>query len=177
MIPFPSRNIVSDAMGHPEGENRMAVRKGKGKKPSDKRKRRSRRATRDSATWEEHNERVRYAVVVGTERFLRENKERIERSSGESVARNSYLSGMLDMLSIARGTFGFWGADQILNELERANRRFAKTDPGQSPEDVEFGEECGEALGAVPGPQTGLRPDEAVGAKVSKGLKRDPMFA
>lgn len=177
VISFRPMPIISDAFSFHEGDSRMVVRKRSGKGASPRRMGKSRRTAKGSATWEEHNERVKYAVALGTERFLREHKDKIEVSSGESVARNSYLSGMIDMLSIARGTFGFWGADQILDELERINRRSGRVEPRLHPgSGVTEGDE-GDAPGVVGAPQTGLPTVEGGAAKASKGTKRDPMFA
>lgn len=134
--------------------------------------RRSRSAARRSETWEEHALRARAAVAVSTRRFIRENREGIEGSPSEEVASNSYLAGMLDMLSMARGTFGFWGADQVLDELERYNRKHSV---------------CGGRPRALPGPpgpgEDGpcpsgepQGPQPADGGAAPKARSRDPMF-
>ncbi len=158
------------------GTHMVATKKSRGRS-SPKRKRKSKRAGKGSATWEEHNERVRYQAALSTERFLQENREKIGSSPAESIARNSYLAGMIDMLSTARGTFGFWGADQILSELERVNRRFAQVDTSPHAERGVVEEVEGDSPGAPGAPQPGPHSLGSVTAKASKGLKRDPMYA
>ena len=140
--------------------------------PARRGSRRQRSRTRRSETWEEHALRARAAVAVSTRRFIRENRQGIEESSGEEVASNSYVAGMLDMLSMARGTFGFWGADQVLDELERYNRRHSAD--GGRPRALQGPEgpcEDGPCSGGEPqGPQP------ADPGAPQKDRPRDPMF-
>lgn len=154
----------------------VATKKSRGRS-SPKRKRKSKRAAKSSATWEEHSERVRHQVALSTERFLQDNREKIGSSPAERIARNSYLAGMIDMLSTARGTFGFWGADQILSELERVNRRFAQVDLSQGTESVMAGDVDEDSPSAPGAPQPGPHSIGGVTAKGSKGQQRDPMYA
>ncbi|MEW5747585.1 MAG: hypothetical protein AB1793_02185 [Candidatus Thermoplasmatota archaeon] len=147
------------------GRSKAGVRKGKA--------RRSSRAARQSDTWEEHALRARAAVAVSTRRFIRENRQGIEESPSEEVASNSYVAGMLDMLSMARGTFGFWGADQVLDELERYNRK--RSADGGRPRAL-LGPEGPCADGPCPsGEPQGPQPADS-GAAPHKSRTRDPMF-
>jgi len=132
----------------------------------------------DSVTWEEHGERARVAIGIGTGLFLKANAERIERSSGEVAARNSYMSGMIDVLTIARNALGFWGAHQILLELERLN--MSRIPAAVGPEGPN------QRSAGPPGPGTqagsggcadgGSSPGD-IGQKETRGTRRDPMFA
>jgi hypothetical protein len=135
----------------------------------------SQRVRRQSRTWEEHSLRAKAAISLSTRRFIRENREGIDESTQEEVASNSYVAGMLDMLSIARGAFGFWGADQILDELERYNRRRSLGREGlrACPGPEGPGGDGPLPEGEPQGPQSGTGGD--VGPR--RGRARDPMFA
>jgi hypothetical protein len=131
-----------------------------------------------SASWEEHGERVRVAVAVGTSLFTRVNEGRIAKASSAEAAKSSYVSGMIDMLSVARNALGFWGADQILMELERMNgKRISGRDGKQDPLTGPAGrpEKQGSDANRVAPGQT----SSAGGARqeVAKVTVRDPMFA
>lgn len=143
------------------------------KKGAPKPRRCANQGPRASTSWEEHGERVSAAIAIGTDVFLHTNKDRIVRASSTQAAKNSYVAGMIDMLSLARGALGFCGADMILLELERLNmRRFADEEesmnvcadsPGRSLEGAQG--DIGDAL---------RRKSEPKAAKV---ITYDPMFA
>lgn len=82
------------------------------------------------------------------------------------------------MLSVARNALGFWGANQILMELERLNMKRASPEvdaewPDTRP--VERSERTTSDAGEPPGkkvpPPAGLR------QKAGKSVDRDLMFA
>jgi len=127
-----------------------------------------------SATWEEHSERVLKALSIGTGHFLRANAERIGSATSQVAAKNSYMSGMIDVLTVARNALGFCGADQILLELERLNVKRAPMEgasgpPGEMP-----------PRKGVPGTREGdigNVPPKGHRRKAVNATHRDPMFA
>jgi len=150
----------------------------KGKKSKTKPEKRQSAGPDDSVTWEEHGERVRFALAIGTGLFLKANAERIEGSSSEVAARNSYMSGMLDMLTIARNAIGFWGAHQILMELERLNRKRSPAGSGPEPSIRRPAEPRGSGGQADGGGFVEEGPSLGdTGQKATKMTRRDPMFA
>lgn len=129
-------------------------------------------------SWEEHEDRVKAAVSVATALFLQANGHNIQKASGEVAARNSYLSGMIDMLTVARHAVGFWGADQILLELERLNQKRAPDEAGTgAPAAQPAGRGHAVPEGCSVGGAGVASPAEAVGNGPAKGVRRDPMFA
>jgi hypothetical protein len=132
----------------------------------------------DSVTWEEHGERARFAIGIGTGLFLKANAERIEKSTSEVAARNSYMSGMLDMLTVARNALGFWGAHQILLELERLNMNRIPAVVGPEGPHQRSAESPGSVAQAGNGGCVDGGPSIGdVCQKETKGTRRDPMFA
>ena len=133
--------------------------------------------SKGSTSWEEHGGRVRAEVAIGTSLFMRANEERIAKASSAAAAKNSYASGMIDMLSVARSTFGFWGAEQILMELERLNRKHAppKADadgPDASP--IERSQSAEYGASRASGKE--VPPTAVARQKAAKSVDKDPMF-
>ncbi len=132
----------------------------------------------DSVTWDEHGERARFAIGIGTGLFLKANAERIEKSANEVAARNSYMSGMIDMLTIARNALGFWGAHQILLELERLNMsRIPAVVGPEGPNQRSTGPLGSGAQAGSGGCGDGGSSIGNMSQKEGKGTRRDPMFA
>jgi hypothetical protein len=68
---------------------------------------------------QEHEERVIAAIRRGANGFIKVNSEKICNASKEECAYRSYMTGMIDMLSFVRNALGYWGAEQVREELER----------------------------------------------------------
>lgn len=121
--------------------------------------------------------RAKAAVAFRTGQFVGEHEDRIREAPVEDAARNSYLSGMLDMLTVARNVLGFWGADQIITELERSNEesrdRARKILSGPDPQ----GAPRERAPPGKGGPQGAGHATGRGPGKTAKALLRDPMFA
>lgn len=128
---------------------------------------------RSSAGWEEHSERVMAAIRCSTDFFMRSNEERIAGSSSAVTAKNSYITGMIDMLTTARNTFGFWGAEQILQELERQVAKHSQEQEARVGPGVDSG---GNHSRCSAGP-VGMAGSPEAEQKVARGIRADPMFA
>src|SRR5512136_1214316 len=113
-----------------QGGEQMSTRKSRKSKPLPKPNVSTRQGPKDSVNWEEHGERVREAVAFSTDFFTRANVDNIAKASSAVAAKKSYFSGMIEMLEVARHALGFWGADQILLELERLNIKRCQSNEG-----------------------------------------------
>lgn len=68
-----------------------------------------------------HKDKALDAVEKSTDIMMATFLDKIQKASSEESARRSYVTGMTDMLTVARKALGFWGAEQIRMELERWN--------------------------------------------------------
>jgi hypothetical protein len=127
-----------------------------------------------SESWEEHAKRAQAAVAITTDLFLRANDSNIAKSTSAVAAKSSYVSGMFNTLSAARNALGFWGADQILRELERLNANCTRG--GGSSREPETSLVGGRDRNDPESVERNPLPEDS-GQKVAKGLRSDPMFA
>ncbi len=67
----------------------------------------------------QHGARIVELVGIGADGFVETNSEKISSASKEECALRGYTAGMLDMISLVREAIGFWGAEQVREEMER----------------------------------------------------------
>ncbi len=124
-----------------------------------------------------HEAMVEEAVKESMRRFVRNNKDKIRKSTKEKVASSSYCGGMVDMITLIRSALGRWAVEQLLEELEEWNRA------------QQVGNESQVRVMVEPSELGGLSPEDAkelgeqiakwIGERTSNGKKqsKDPMFA
>jgi hypothetical protein len=84
--------------------------------------------------WLTHEDKVMAAIEKRTDIWMADLIDKIRKASSEESARKSFVAGMTNMITVARNALGFWGAEQVLMELERWNST-AKPDDGDDDDD------------------------------------------
>ena len=118
------------------------------------------------------------AVEKSTDIMMATFLDKIRKASSEESARRSYVTGMTDMLTVARKALGFWGAEQVRMELERWN---AVREP-------EHGCGCGSGCAVGTGDREASERGQHTTGEVAHGVesentpekrtvRRDPMYA
>jgi len=67
---------------------------------------------------DEHGEEISTAVKESVARFIKTNRENIQRSTKEQIAVASYGGGMTDMVMLVRSALGRFAVEQLLIEIE-----------------------------------------------------------
>lgn len=67
---------------------------------------------------DEHGDEISTAVKRSVARFVKANRENIQRSTKEQIAIASYGGGMMDMVILVRSAIGRWAVEQLLIDLE-----------------------------------------------------------
>ena len=71
--------------------------------------------------WLTHEDKVMAAIEKRTDIWMADLIDKIRKASSEESARKSFVAGMTNMITVTRNALGFWGAEQVLMELERWN--------------------------------------------------------
>jgi hypothetical protein len=69
--------------------------------------------------WGQMGQKVMAPVDESMRRFVKCNRENVERSRKGKIASASYCGGMIDMIIVVRNALGNWAVGEMLGELER----------------------------------------------------------
>ena len=86
--------------------------------------------------WLTHEDKVMAAIEKRTDIWMADLIDKIRKASSEESARKSFVAGMTNMITVTRNALGFWGAEQVLMELERWNTAVEPDDDDDDSEEI-----------------------------------------